>query len=116
MRTKIFIFICLIFLITGCDLFKSDMLQIEMIAFNKLTKEEQNKIPVTPKDSVVKEITVNEELGKKLGGNFISKTIYTVTFNHTEENSSGKLVVLREGKLNIDIQQSGAIVEYPEGC
>jgi hypothetical protein len=65
-RTKISIVICLIFLITGCDLFKSDKLQIEMIAFNKLTKEEQNKIPVTPKDSVVKEITVNEELGKKI--------------------------------------------------
>jgi hypothetical protein len=92
-KAKISIVICLTFLITGCNLFKNDKLPIEMIAFNYLTNEEQNKIPVSPKDSVVKEITVREELGQKLGKKLIGKTIYTVTFNHTEDDSSGKLVV-----------------------
>ncbi|MED1862366.1 hypothetical protein P4V41_02670 [Fictibacillus nanhaiensis] len=93
MKTKVFIVICLAFLITGCNLFKNDKLPIEMIAFNYLTNEEQKKIPVSPKDSVVKEITVSEELGQKLDKKLIGKTIYTVTFNHTEDDSSGKLVV-----------------------
>jgi hypothetical protein len=92
-KTKIFLVICLTFFITGCDLFKNDKLPIEMVAFNNLTNEEQNKIPVSPKDSVVNEVTVSEELGQKLGGKFIGKMIYTVTFNHTEGDSLGKLVV-----------------------
>jgi hypothetical protein len=92
-KTKIFIVICLTFLITGCNLFKNEKLPIEMVAFNNLTSEEQNKIPVTPKDSIVKEITVSEKLGQKLGGKLIGKSIYSVTFNHTEDDSSGKLVV-----------------------
>lgn len=94
MKTYIsLVMICLIFLISGCNLFDNDKLPIEMVAFNSLTKEEQNKIPVTPKDSVVSDVTVSEELGKQLGGKLIGKTIYAVTFNNTEDNSLGNLVV-----------------------
>lgn len=32
-----------------------------MIAFNGLTDEEQDLIPVSPKDSIVEKITVNNE-------------------------------------------------------
>ena len=64
-----------------------------MVAFNSLTREEQNKIPVSPKDSVVDKVTVDEEMGKQVGDEFIGKTIYTVTFRGTEDETNGRLVV-----------------------
>lgn len=64
-----------------------------MTAFNSLTREEENKIPVSPKDSDVEKVTVSEQLGKQLGDKFIGKTIYTVTFNNIEDETNGRLVV-----------------------
>ncbi|MGR3764077.1 hypothetical protein [Rossellomorea sp. NS-SX7] len=85
--------ICLLGILTGCNLFKNEQLPIELIAFNSLTREEEDKIPVSPKDSVVAKVTVSEQLGKQLGDKFTGKTIYTVTFNSTEDASNGRLVV-----------------------
>ena len=80
-------------ILTGCNLFINEKMPIQMIAFNSLTKEEENKIPVSPKDSVVNKVTVSEELGKQLGDKFTGHIIYTVTFNNTEDASNGRLVV-----------------------
>jgi hypothetical protein len=67
-----------------------------MIAFNSLTKEEQNKIPVSPKDSEVKKITVNDDLGDLIGDEFVGKKLYSVIFKHTETESLGNLKVYVE--------------------
>ncbi len=52
-----------------------------------------NKIPVSPKDSIVGKVVVNEELANQIGDTYIGETVYVVTFNHTEDNNNGKLVV-----------------------
>ncbi|MCF6137779.1 hypothetical protein [Pseudalkalibacillus berkeleyi] len=88
-----FILIGSIFLMGGCNLYQSNNIPIEMVAFNSLTKEEVNKIPVSPKDSVVNEVIVSEDLGKQIGDKFIGKTIYSVTFNNTEDDTNGRLIV-----------------------
>ncbi|MCM3409198.1 hypothetical protein [Metabacillus litoralis] len=84
---------CISMFISGCNFFKGDKLPIEMVAFNSLTKEEQDKIPVSPKDSSVKKVTVNDELSEQLGNNLIDKRLYAVIFNGTETDSLGKLIV-----------------------
>jgi hypothetical protein len=46
--------ILLFIVLMGCNLIPSkNNLSIEMIAFNGLTDEEQDLIPVSPKDSIV---------------------------------------------------------------
>ncbi len=64
-----------------------------MVAFNSLTNEERKKIPVSPKDSIVDNVIVNEELGEQIGVKYIGKTVYAVTFNNNEDNNNGRLVV-----------------------
>lgn len=100
-RTYIFLVIGIIF-ISGCNLFEPDKLSLEMVAFNSLTKEEQDKIPVSPKDSVVDEVMVSEELAEIFGDKFIGKSIYSVTFNNTEDKTNGRLVVyINKDKENV---------------
>ena len=68
-------------------------LSIEMIAFNSLTKEEQDLIPVSPKDSIVEKITVSNEIKYYIDNDYDRDQVYSVTFNNTESNSSGELTV-----------------------
>jgi hypothetical protein len=81
--------------ISGCNLLEVEesLTGIEMIAFNSLTNAEQDKIPVSPMDSVVQKITVNDDLGSRIGDEFVGKKLYSVTFNHTETESLGNLIV-----------------------
>lgn len=84
---SISILLLLIITLTGCNLFDSkNDLPIEMVAFNSLTNAEKDLIPVSPKDSVVKKVSVIDN--KPLIGE-----VYAVTFNNTETDSSGKLTV-----------------------
>lgn len=88
--TSILLFMTLI----GCDLIPSkNKLSIEMIAFNSLTYEEQDLIPVSPKDSIVEKITVNNETKSLIDKDYEKDQVYSVTFNNTETDSSGKLTV-----------------------
>ncbi|MBW3112628.1 hypothetical protein KYJ26_12355 [Bacillus sp. MCCB 382] len=68
-------------------------LPIEMVAFNSLSQEKADQIPVTPKDSEVWEVKVDKALGKHIGEEWIGQSIYKVAFNHTENGSIGRLVV-----------------------
>lgn len=57
----------LIFMIIGIVSFYSafkieNQMQIEMVAFNSLTEEESALIPVSPKDSIVKQVPVNGDI------------------------------------------------------
>ncbi|HEY9577749.1 MAG TPA: hypothetical protein VIR64_08760, partial [Pseudobacillus sp.] len=60
-------------------------------AFNSLTDEEEDLIIVTPKDSILEKITVNDNNKSFIGKDY--DKVYSVTFNNTETDSSGKLMV-----------------------
>jgi hypothetical protein len=81
--------------ISGCNLLEVEesLTGIEIIAFNSLTNAEQDKIPVSPMDSEVRKIIVNDDLGNRIGDEFVGKNLYSVTFNHTEKESLGNLIV-----------------------
>ncbi|MCA1060178.1 hypothetical protein LCL96_14665 [Rossellomorea aquimaris] len=90
MKSSRFILIYTFFvLMSGCY----RQLSIEMVAFNHLSQEEKTKIPVSPKDSDVEEVTVGKGLGKHIGEKWIGRSIYKVAFNGTEDESLGRLVV-----------------------
>jgi hypothetical protein len=80
--------------LTGCNLFESERsLPIEMVAYNSLTDEEKDLIPVSPKDSIVKQVPVNNEIESLIDNNYDEDQVYSVTFNNTETNTAGNLVV-----------------------
>lgn len=90
--------IILIFMIIGIVSFYSASLNhnqspIEMVAFNSLTDEERALIPVSPKDSIVKRVPINDHIEKSIDKSYRKDEVYSVTFNNTETNSSGNLVV-----------------------
>ncbi|WP_053366513.1 hypothetical protein [Bacillus sp. FJAT-27245] len=86
--------IVLLSTMVGCNLIKpKGKLPIEMIAFNSLTEEEQDLIPVSPKDSIVEKITVSDENKSYIDKAYDKTQVYSVTFNHTETDSLGKLTV-----------------------
>ncbi|PMC33914.1 hypothetical protein CJ195_26210 [Bacillus sp. UMB0899] len=80
--------------LTGCHLFdsKSD-LPIEMVAFNSLTSEELELIPVSPKDSTVKKIAIDHENKPLINREYNKDEVYCVTFHNTETDTSGTLTV-----------------------
>ena len=84
----------LAFAITGCSLFESkNDIPIEMVAFSSLTDAEKEIIPVSPKDSIVKKVSVNGEIESLIDRNYNKEEVYSVTFNHTKTESSGNIVV-----------------------
>jgi hypothetical protein len=92
------VYISMLFLLsitlTGCNFFESKSnIPIEMIAFNSLTDEEKDLIPVSPKDSIVKKVPVIGEIQSMIDKDYNNDKVYSVTFNNTETDSSGKLVV-----------------------
>lgn len=91
---SISILLLLTITLTGCNLFDSkNELPIEMAAFNSLTNEEKDLIPVSPKDSVVEKVTVNSENKSLIDKDYDKGEVYSVTFNNTETDSSGTLTV-----------------------
>jgi hypothetical protein len=88
--------ILLIFMVIGIFSFYSEsenQLPIEMVAFNSLTDEESAIIPVSPKDSIVKKVPINDDIKTSIDNNYGKDQVYSVTFNNTDTDSSGKLVV-----------------------
>src|SRR5690554_3582392 len=86
----------LLFAIIGIVSFYSasdNQLPIEMVAFNSLNDQEAALIPVSPKDSSVERISVDEEFIASLDQNDELDEAYSVTFHHTATNSTGNLVV-----------------------
>lgn len=73
----------------------------EMVAFNSLLQDEQ-RLMISPKDSTVQVVVVEEKLSEELGGEYLGKKLYAVTFQHTETTDSGNLIVyLDEEKENV---------------
>lgn len=85
--------IVLLTALMGCSLQRQVPLPIEMVAFNSLTEEEQDLIPVSPKDSTVEKIAVNDEIASVMDKTYTEDQVYSVTFHHTETDSTGKLTV-----------------------
>jgi cytochrome c biogenesis protein ResB len=91
----ILILILLTISLSGCYLLQSERSEvpIEMTAFSSLNDEEKDQIPVSPKDSVVRKVTVNDDLAKLIGKNYYGKKVYSVMFNHTETDSTENITV-----------------------
>ncbi|MFC7684917.1 hypothetical protein [Ureibacillus sp. GCM10028918] len=90
--------VLLIFIVIGMVSFFSvskteSQIPIEMVAFNSLTDEENALIPVSPKDSIVKQVAVNNDIKASIDINYGKDQVYSVTFNNTETNTTGNLVV-----------------------
>lgn len=66
---------------------------IELIAFASLTNKEKELIPVSPKDSYVKKVTVSAEIKSKIDNSYDEEEVYVVTFRHSETDTSGNLEV-----------------------
>lgn len=82
--------ICLI----GCNLINSnENSPLELVAFNSLTEEEKDLIPVSPKDSSVEKMIVSDENKLYLDKGYDNDHVYSVIFNNTETDSLGKLTV-----------------------
>ena len=64
-----------------------------MVAFNSLTEEEKDLIPVSPKASSVEKMTVSDENKLYLDKGYDNDHVYSVIFNNTETDSLGKLTV-----------------------
>ena len=96
MRKLLFIPILILISITlsACNLLESKKeLPIEMVAFNILTDEEENLIPVSPKDSIVKKVAVTADNESLIDNNYDKNEMYSVTFNNTNSDSFGNLIV-----------------------
>ncbi|WP_187143747.1 hypothetical protein [Bacillus tuaregi] len=88
--------VLLIFMVIGIVSFYSaseNQLPIEMVAFNSLADAERALIPVSPKDSIVKKVPINDGIKTSIDKSYGKEQVYSVTFNNTETDSSGKLVV-----------------------
>ncbi|MGM8214967.1 hypothetical protein ACLIA0_05250 [Bacillaceae bacterium W0354] len=90
--------VLLIFMVIGIVSFFSasktdNQLSIEMVAFNSLTDEESALIQVSPKDSIVKKLLVTDDIKTSIDMNYENDHVYSVTFNNTETNTTGNLVV-----------------------
>ncbi|SHR52461.1 Uncharacterised protein [Mycobacteroides abscessus subsp. abscessus] len=66
---------------------------MEMVAYNSLTDEEQDLIPVSPKDSSVEKVAVSQEIVSMIDEEYEKVEVYRVIFNNPDSNNSGKLVV-----------------------
>ncbi len=66
---------------------------MEMVAYNSLTDEEKDLIPVSPKDSSVEKVAVSQEVVSMMDEEYEKDEVYRVIFNNTESKTSGKLVV-----------------------
>ncbi|MGM0876181.1 MAG: hypothetical protein ACQEWV_15775 [Bacillota bacterium] len=96
MKKLVFISVLILLstILTGCNLFDStNDLPIEMVAFNSLSDKEKDLIPVSPKDSIVKKVTINSDIESLIDNNYDKDKIYSVTFNLTNTDSSANLVV-----------------------
>ena len=90
--------VLVIFMVIGIISFYSESMTenqkpIEMVAFNSLTHEESALIPVSPKDSIVKQVPVNDDLQELIDMNYDKDQVYAVTFNNTATDTTGNLVV-----------------------
>ena len=97
MRKLAFILLLLLLALnmTGCSLFESENdIPIEMVAFSSLTDEEKVLIIASPKDSIVKKVSVNGEIKSVMDKYYNKDEVYSITIHHTATNSSGNLMDL----------------------
>ena len=90
--------VLLMFMVIGIvsmySAFKTEsQMSILRVAFNSLTDEESALIPVSPKDSIVKKVPVNDDIKASIDITYDNDQVYSVTFNNTETDTNGNLVV-----------------------
>ena len=80
-------------MLTGCQLAGTkNEVPIELVAFESLTEEEQQLIPVSPKDSTVRKVQVTEEIEPFIAKDYEQDELYIITF-HNKETDSEELSV-----------------------
>ncbi|MGM0846447.1 MAG: hypothetical protein ACQEUT_15840 [Bacillota bacterium] len=104
--------VCILLLMGGCQ--STHNIPIEMAASSSLSPDEESRIPVSPKDSAVSKVKVDEELGRIVGKDYIGKTIYTVAFNGTETVFRGRLVVYIDSDKETVIGKANEILRSAE--
>jgi hypothetical protein len=72
---------------------ETNQIPLEMIAFNSFTDEEQSLIPTSPKDSIIEELEVNDKIRRMLNREYEKDTLYSITLNNTETDTTGPIVV-----------------------
>lgn len=72
---------------------ETNQIPLEMIALNSFTDEEQSLIPASPKDSIIEELEVNDKIRRMLNREYEKDTLYSITFNNTETDTTGPIVV-----------------------
>lgn len=88
------ILLLLIITLIGFNVFDSNKdVPMEMVAFGSLKNKEKRLIPASPKDSIVKKVSVDGDIKSKIDVNYVKEEVYSVTFNHTLTDTSGNLVV-----------------------
>lgn len=81
-------------MLIGFNVFDSKKeVPIELVAYESLTNKEKHLIPASPKDSIVKKVTVNGEIKPNIDNKYDKDEVYSVTFHHTQTDSSGNLEV-----------------------
>ena len=71
--------------LSGCDLFTPQRnIPIEMVAYNSLMDKEKDLIQVSPKDSTVEKIKVNQEIKSFIRSDYDKEHVYSVTFHQTD--------------------------------
>lgn len=94
---KLLCFSLLVFLyisLTGCGVLESKRnVPLEMVAYNSLSDEEKDLIPVSPKDSSVKKVAVSQEIRSMIDEDYDKDEVYSVIINNTESDTTGNLVV-----------------------
>ncbi|WNS79249.1 hypothetical protein RRU94_16980 [Domibacillus sp. DTU_2020_1001157_1_SI_ALB_TIR_016] len=97
---KIFVISLFVFLLVslaGWSVFEakqdSSEKSILMVAYNSLTKAEESLIPVSPKDSRVEKVVVNDEIKSLIDKNYNKDKVYKITFNQTATETQENLIV-----------------------
>jgi hypothetical protein len=79
--------------LSACSLQQPRPLPIEMMAYNSLTDEERELIPVSPKDSTVEKVEVTADIKVLVDSSYTKDQLYSVTFNRTATDPARNLVV-----------------------
>lgn len=89
-------------MLTGCQMGGSkNEVPIEMVAFGSLTEEEQQLIPVSPKDSTVQKVQVTKEIEPFIEKDYGQDELYIVTFHYKETDSEELSVFVGADKKTV---------------
>lgn len=93
MRRLMCMFIVIALLLLGCNRQDESEASIELLAIQYLTEGEQNRTPVSPKDSNGEMMVEDAEVSECVGEEYKGKKIYAISFNHSGVSQEDNVVV-----------------------